>query len=266
MPGGARMAKLAALELRTGCAMTIVTPTEPNTEPLRTTLRIEAGAAQPVAPAATPEERSLLERELDRVQHALQDEQVAFGQQLNWLMLSQALFLNAYLIVLVLGWSTPLQGKRLLLGGLALFAAMVAVLVHLALRGGRDALHALRTQRRELEDSLHRRFGRTPVFQPVNIVTRGLGAFAVRLLPASFIAGWVAISLYTLAAPISSKASEETAAPPAAAPARTAPRAAPANRPPASPAAEPSTSNATIENGVAEPTNPAPPRRTGFKW
>lgn len=248
--------------------MRIVTPPEPNTEPPRTTLRIEAGAAQPVAPAPTPEERSQLERELDRVQHAVQAEQSAFGQQLNWLMLSQALFLNAYLIVLVLGWSTPLQGKRLLLGGLALFAAMVAVLVYLALRGGRDALHALRTQRRELEDTLHRRFGRAPVFQPANIVTRGLGAFAVRLLPVSFIAGWVAVSLYTLAAPISSKAIEEAAAAtsPAAAPARPTARAAAANRPVASSAAEPSNSNATIENGAAEPTDPTPPRRTGFKW
>lgn len=246
--------------------MRIVAPTQPMTEPPRTTLRIEAGAAQPVAPALTPEERSQLERELDRVQHAVQAEPSAFGQQLNWLMLSQALFLNAFLIVLVLGWSTPLQGKRLLLGGLALFAAMVAVLVHLALRGGRDALHALRTKRRELEDTLHRRFGRTPVFQPANIVARGLGASAVGLLPASFIAGWVAVSLYTLAAPISSKASAEAAAASAAAaPARPAPRAAAANRPAASSAAEPSNSNATIENGAAEPTDPAPPRRTGSK-
>lgn len=248
--------------------MRIVTPTEPNCEPPRTTLRIEAGAAQPVAPAPTPEERSQLERELDRVQHALQAEQSAFGQQLNWLTLSQALFLNAYLIVLVLGWSTPLQGKRLLLGGLAVFGAIVAVLVYLALRGGRDALHALRAQRRELEHSLHRRFGRTPVFQPANLVTRSLGGFAVRLLPASFIAGWVAVSLYTLAAPISSTASAEAAAAtsPAAAAARPAARAAAATRPVASSAAAPSNSNATIENGAAQPSDPAPPRRTGFKW
>lgn len=247
--------------------MTIVAGAEPDTEPPRTTLRIEAGAAPAAASAATPDERLRLERELDRVQYALQAEQSAFAQQLNWLMLSQALFLNAYLIVLVLGWSTPLQGKRLLLGGLAAFAAIVAVLAHLALRDGRDALHALRAQRRELEDSLHRRFGRTPVFQPTNIVTRSLGGHAVRLLPASFIAGWVAVSLYTLAAPISSKASPETAAAtsPAAAPARPAARAAAANRPAASSAAQPSSFHATIENGAAQSTDPAPPRRPGVQ-
>lgn len=247
--------------------MKIVAGAQPNTEPPRATLRIEVGAASPAASAATPEERSQLERELDRVQHALQAEQSAFAQQLNWLMLSQALLLNAYLIVLVLGWSTPLQGKRLLLGVLAVFATIVAVLVHLALRGGCEALHALRAQRRELEASLHRRFGRTPVFQPANIVTRSLGGHAVRLLPASFIAGRVAVSLYTLAAPISSKASAEAAAATsqAAAAARPAARAAAANRPVASSAAEPSSSHVTIENGAAQPTDPAPPRRPGFK-
>jgi hypothetical protein len=228
-----------------------VTTMEPNAEPSRATLRIEAGAAQPAAPAATPEERSQLERELDRVQCAVQAEQAAFAQQLNWLMLSQALFLNAYLIVLVVGWSAPLQGKRLLLGGLALFAALVAVLVFLALRGGRDAISGLRAQRRELEERLHRQFGRTPVFQPVSIVTRSVGAFAVRVLPASFIAGWVAVSVYTLAVPMSSTAIAEAAAP-ANAHVRPAPRGSAGGRPAGS--------------AAAEPIEALPPRRTGFKW
>jgi hypothetical protein len=247
--------------------MRIVTSAEPPVETQRSTLRFD-GNTVPAAngPAPTPEERIDLERELDRVQNAVQAEQVAFGQQLNWLMLSQALFLNAYLLVLVVGWSTPLQGKRLLLGGLAVFATIVAVLVYLALRSGRDALHALRTQRRQIETTLHAQHARAPVFQPLNIVTRGLGGFATRLLPASFIAGWMAISLYTLAAPISSKVIEESAAasaPAAAQSARPAARVPSANRA----AASVGTVEAPAEAASpAAPSESAPPRRTGFKW
>jgi hypothetical protein len=247
--------------------MRIVTSAEPAVEPERSTLRFDGNTVPAAnAPAPTPEERIVLERELDRVQNAVQAEQAVFGQQLNWLMLSQALFLNAYLLVLVVGWSTPLQGKRLLLGGLAVFAAIVAVLVYLALRSGRDALHALRAQRRQIETTLHSQHARTPVFQPVNIVTRGLGGFATRLLPASFIAGWVAISLYTLAAPISSKLIEDAtaaSAPAAAHSVRPAVRVPPANR---SASSTGSGETATDSANAAAQSETAPPRRTGFKW
>ncbi len=264
MPAAA-VAKLATPELPRRPVISIVAALEPNADAPRTTLRIDVAGAPRTEPAPAPEERTRMERELDRVQHALQAEHAMFGQQLNCLILSQALLLNAWLIVLVLGRSTPLQGNRLLLAGLALFAALVAVLVALALRGGRDALHALRSQQRELEDALHRRFGRTPLFQSASVVSRGFGAAAMRLLPARFVAGRVAISLYTLAAPMSSKAIEEATAS-TATPARAVPRAATPGRAAAPRAAQPAAASATIENGAVATPNPAAPQRPGFKW
>jgi hypothetical protein len=173
-----------------------------------TTLRFDRGPAN--APDASAnlgvERRELLERELDRVQGAFQAEQTSYSQQLNWLILSQGLFLIAYLLVLVLGVSAPLPAKRLLLAGLAAFAAGVAGLIYVALRGGRDAVHALREQRREIETTLHRDFGRTPIFVPRNVVTRGLSGLAAGILPAVFVAGWLIISLYALAAPLGASA------------------------------------------------------------
>jgi hypothetical protein len=184
--------------------------------PVRSTLRFDAGAASadgvPAAPAADAQRRLTLERELDRVQGALQTERTAYSQQLNWLMLSQGLFLNAYLLVLVLGFGAPLPAKRWLLGGLAVFAAGVALLIYVALRGSRDAAQALRQQRRRLEETLQRDFGRAPVFVPRSVVTRGLSGLAASLLPGTFIAGWVALTLYSLAAPLNALPSGQAAA------------------------------------------------------
>lgn len=164
-------------------------------------------AASPHAQAANAdsryERREALERDLDRVQNSLNSERAAFGQQLNWLMLSQALLLNAYLVVLIVGWSTPLPAKRLLLAGIAVFATVVAILITFALRGTRDAVMVLHQQRKGLEAALQRDFGRAPVFVPYGLVTRGLASFANGLLPLTFVAGWIAITLYTLAAPLS---------------------------------------------------------------
>lgn len=180
------------------------TPTAPNSE-IRS-YRLDA--ARPHATAANAdsryERRESLERDLDRVQHSLNSERAAFGQQLNWLMLSQALLLNAYLLVLILGWSAPLPGKRLLLAGIAVFATAVAVLIMFALRGTRDAVMVLHQQRKALEAALHKDFGRTPVFVPHAQVTRGLASFANGLLPLTFVAGWIVVTLYTLAAPLGS--------------------------------------------------------------
>jgi len=263
--------------------MGVVTPiaaSAPAGEPTeRSTLRLEASApAAAAAPHDSSDARRLqLERELDRVQGALQAEQTSYAQQLNWLMLSQGIFLNAYLLVLVLGFSTPLPGKRWLLGGIAIFGAGVAILIYLALRGGRDAVAAFRQQRKELEASLHRDYAREPVFVPRNIVTRGLSSLAAGLLPGTFIAGWIVLSIYTLAVPVngvppSTQATAPTPSAPAAA--RTPPRAAPAARSPA-PAtgaaatqeAEPAVAAAPVGEANTPPaTEPQPPRRTGFKW
>lgn len=177
-------------------------------KPRPATLRIEAGSAT-VGGDRSPQRRAQHEQELDRVQRALQAEQGTHSQQLNWLMLSQALLVNAYLLVLVLGWNTPLPGKRWLLAGIALFGAALAVMTYLALRGSRDAVTSLRVRRHEIEAQLHRDFQRTPVFIPHNIFTRGLAVAAVRLLPLAFICGWVAITLYTLGAPLGAAAPGE---------------------------------------------------------
>lgn len=167
-------------------------------------LRLEAGSAARTAAGADQsfERREELERELDRVQTALLSERATYGHQLNWLMLSQALLLNAFLVVLVLGWSTPLPGKRLLLAGLAVFAMSVAVLIVLALRGTRDAVMSLHQHRRRLEGALQRDFGREPLFASRALVTRALASLANGVLPALMLAGWIAITIYALAAPL----------------------------------------------------------------
>jgi|GEM_PF-1429093 len=167
----------------------------------KSSLRLEARgpSTRPLPPAG--ESREQLERELDRVQHGLLGERANFGQQLNWLLLSQALLLNAFLIVLVFGWSTPLPGKRALLAALALFAAALAILIVLALRGTRDAVLSLQELRQTLEARLHKDCQRAPLFASRALVTRSLATAAGGLLPVAIVAGWIALALYALAAP-----------------------------------------------------------------
>lgn len=241
-----------------------------------TTLRLDARSRAPGsdhAPERPPESpsREALERELDRVQAAVQAGATTFGQQITWLLLAQALFLNAYLMVLVFGAGPAIPGKRWLLAGLAIFATAFAVLTYLALRGSRDALRALRAARREVEAALAR-LGREPVFAPRNFVTAGLASFASGLLPASFIAGWVAISIYALAAPNGPRPIEDTASgpnenPPAiaarpAAPRPSGPRTASPVRTPAASAESPAVETAARDSPPAD----EPKKRTGFKW
>ena len=183
-------------------------------EEVATTLRLDARGRSPgeAAPDRQPgsPSRDALERELDRVQLALQAGETSVGQQITWLLLAQALFLNAYLLILVFGTGPAIPGKRWLLAGIAIFSAAFAVFTYLALRGSRDALRALRATRRDIEAALAK-LGRTPVFAPRNFVTAGLASFASSLLPASFIAGWVAISVYALAVPNGPRPAEEPA-------------------------------------------------------
>lgn len=263
--------------------MQVIKRVETQSDTRPPTLRLDVRARpQTLEPSASPSpakdrvrppSRDILERELDRVQGAVQASEATFGQQLNWLLLAQALFLNAYLVVLVFGSGTALPGRRWLLAGLAIFAVVVAVFTYLALRGSRDAVSTLRATRRELETALAKQ-GRAPLFAPKGIMTAGLSSFAVSVLPAIFIVGWLVISVYALATPgkmpTTSISTEPTAtgAPPAAptatrstgaartAPARTAP-------PAPSSAAPPSTNNSS----QPAPTPSAePPKRTGFKW
>ncbi|HEU0202199.1 MAG TPA: hypothetical protein VFR86_17425 [Burkholderiaceae bacterium] len=180
------------------------------------TLRIEGHSPATLrALDSSRERRAALEQELDRVNGALLAEQAVHGKQLNWLMLSQALLVNAYLVVLVLGWSEPLPAKRWLLAGLAAFGAAVAVLSYLLLRGGREATQTLRQRRRDLEFTLYQHFQRPPVFVSAGLFSRGTVAIALRLLPMTFIGGWIAITLYTLGAPALESARLEARAVPA---------------------------------------------------
>ena len=154
------------------------------------TIRIEASGR------TDSHRRRDLERELDRVQTAAPSRPASPGRHLKWLLLSQGLLLNAFVILLVFGWSAPLPAKRLLLGGIALTGAALVVLIDVALRGTRES-------RRATSHS-------------------GLGHLAARVLPATFVAGWIALSLYALALPASVKAFEEARITPAAAPAAVA--------------------------------------------
>lgn len=241
-----------------------------------TTLRLDApqrndvSVRVPVVP-----QREQLERELDRVQSAIHAGDATFGQQITWLLLGQALFLNAYLLVLVFGAGAALPGKRWLLAGLAIFAATFAVLTYLALRGSRDASRALRAQRRDLEAVLAK-LGREPVFAPRNFVTAGLSSFASSLLPASFVAGWVAISIYALAVPSGPRPTEDLSGvvppvdtPAATTPARPAqPRVVPRPAPPPQTPATTTEPTDTAESAPVEtaPAEEAPKKRPGFKW
>jgi hypothetical protein len=241
-------------------------------------LRLEAHGGPHTRPLVDTsyERREHLERELDRVQNSLLAERNTYGQQLNWLMLSQALLLNAFLFVLILGWSTPLPAKRLLLAGLAVFAAAVAVLIVLALRGTRDAVISLHQHRKSLEATLQKDFGRDPVFASRAIVTRGLASAANGLLPATFVAGWIALTIYALAAPLggTAEAGPNTAAP-TVAPGSSRPTARTPERTASAVPFSPPTADATtgsgqsqvadaspVESGLASPAR----RAGGFKW
>lgn len=256
--------------------MRIVSPTEPAAAPTAASpasetrsLRLEASGplTRPLVDTSF-ERREALERELDRVQSSLLGERSSFGQQLTWLMVSQALLLNAFLFVLILGWSTPLPAKRLLLAGLAVFAAVVAVLVVLALHGTRDAVMSLHQQRKSLEATLQKDFGRAPIYAPRTVVTRGLAGFANGLLPATIVAGWIALTIYALAAPLggatdSPVSAAGSAGAPAAAQASRNGLRAPARSMSSTTAADAQVADAAPADGTAAP----PARRTGgFKW
>ena len=161
----------------------------------RTTLRIENGAPTALpsdTPDPTADRRAILERELDRLQQAIQIDQQSAGQHLNWLLLSQALFMNAFLIVLVLGGAVPLSFASGLLVGLAALGVVAAVILHAALRRVREEIAMLRLQRRAVEMSLQKEFGRVPMFPP----NRNEAPSAA--LPAIFLAAWVLLVAYAV--------------------------------------------------------------------
>lgn len=222
--------------------------------------------------------RDMLERELDRVQSAVQASEATFAQQLSWLLLAQALFLNAYLVVLVFSTPLTLPGRGGLLAGLAIFAAVFAAFSCLSLRGSRDAARTLRATRTELESKLAKQ-GRTPVFAHQRVISARRSALTAHVLPAAFIVGWLMISIYALAG---GHASEEVVEPHSSV-LRMNPAAAAVTPVAANPAATsaplpvrnaPSRMTAPAANAAPNAANPAttaqeaeePRRHTGFKW
>lgn len=183
--------------------------------------------------------RPALERELDRLNTAVQGSAAALGQHLSWLLVAQALLLTSYLIVLVGGWALPLPGKRGLLVGITVFALCAVAATYLGLRAARDRVGPLKMQRQRVEDALERVAGRPPAFARQGAVTALLAHASTRGLPVLMIAGWVVLCVYTLALPLPSEpravaASTELRASPTAAPtAARAPRPAAAKSGPA---------------------------------
>lgn len=237
------------------------------------TLRLDLRAGAPsLPPSASPPSslaaasrmpsRDSLERELDRVQGAVQASEASFGQQLNWLLLAQALFLNAYLVVLVFGSAPAIPGRRWLLAGLALFAVVFAAFTYLALRGSRDAVSRLRATRQDLEATLARQ-GRAPLFAPRSLMSAGLSSFAINVLPATFIVGWLIISIYALAVPGGARpiAGERPVSQTHTASSAAAPKT------PNKPATRSPTKPASPSNAPAQKTDPpAADKRSGFRW
>jgi hypothetical protein len=192
------------------------------------------GSAQAVRDAAAMpdaiDSRLSLERELDRLNHALAVHAGAAAQHANWTLLTQAFLLTSYLIVLVGGWNVPLPGKRWLLMLIAGYGAVSLVLGYLAQRGSRERLAPLRQGRRVVEQALERVAGRPPLFSRDRWLAAAAGEWAARLLPLAVLAGWGALALYTLALPLQADprtaAARDTraAAATAVSPAATAPR------------------------------------------
>jgi hypothetical protein len=164
------------------------------------------GSAQAVRDAVAASDaddtRLGLERELDRLNGALGTHAAAAAHYLNWTLLAQAFLLTAYLIVLVGGWTVPLPGKRWLLAAIAGYGAVSLVLGYLSHRGCRDRLAPLRQSRRVIEQALERVARRPAVFSRERAWATALGEWSARLLPLAILAGWGALTLYTLALPL----------------------------------------------------------------
>jgi len=168
-------------------------------------LSTKDGSAQAVRDAAASElidSRMALERELDRLNVAVGAHSTASAQHLQWSVLAQAFLLTSYLIVLVGGWSLPLPGKRWLLAAIAGFAIVSLVLGHLSQRGSRDRIAPLRLSRRLVEQALERIAARPVVFSRDGVIARSVGDWATTLMPIAILAGWVALTLYTLTLPL----------------------------------------------------------------
>jgi hypothetical protein len=132
----------------------------------RATLRIDAERPVP-APPPSPEQaqvgrREAAERELDRLQQAVNTEQLALGQHMNWLIASQAILIHAFLMVFVVSGMGVIALNHWLLGSLALIGIMSALALHASLDSRGKSLAMLVVQRRAIEAELSTLTGRSP--------------------------------------------------------------------------------------------------------
>jgi hypothetical protein len=214
------------------------------------------GSAQAVRDAAAASEavdsRMALERELDRLNEALGAHATAAAQHLNWTLLAQAFLLTSYLIVLVGGWSVPLPGKRWLLAAIVGYGAISLVLGYLSQRGSRDRLAPLRNSQRLVEQALERVANRPTVFSRERRLVTTFGDWATRLLPVFILAGWAALTLYTLALPIPADGRNAAAARSDTRTAASTAPAAPRARAPGRKVEETAAASASAEAGTGE--------------
>jgi hypothetical protein len=207
--------------------MRILPATGPDRDNPSTTLRIDTRIdtrSSSAPPDVSPERRAALERELDRVQTALLAERASFIPLLSALLLTQGLFLIAFCLLLSAP-AVPALNARLLMAGVAGAAATATLLVWLLLRPMREAMSGLRNQRRDLEAKLYKDFRRRPTFAPRSLLTRSLAGLAASALPLLFMAAWIALAIFALAAPPRTATADAATAAPAVQRAR--PRAAP---------------------------------------
>lgn len=164
------------------------------------------GSAQAVRDAVVADNggdaRIALERELDRLNGTLNAHALAAAQHANWTLLAQAFLLTSFVIVLVGGWTIALPGKRWLLAAIACYALLSLLLGTLAQRGTRDRIAPLRVSRKLTEEALERVAGRPPVFSRERALSATLGDIATRITPWLVVAGWLALTVYTLAMPL----------------------------------------------------------------
>lgn len=176
---------------------------------------------------AKDDNRLALERELDRLNVAIQGSAAALGQHLSWMLVAQAFLLVAYMIALVAGWNVPLPGKRWLLLGIAGCAVVAVLATYLGLRAARDRVGPLKQHRQRVEDALERVAARPPAFARQGAITAALAQLSTRGLPVVICGGWTALALYALALPMPNEVrtaasiSEPRASGAAAAPAKT---------------------------------------------
>ena len=176
-------------------------------EKLMRALSPNDGSADAVREAADAalnhgDNRPALERELDRLNTAIQGSAAALGQHLSWTIVAQSFLLTAWVVVLVGSWTLPIPGKRWLLTGIAVFALLAVVLTYLGLRAARDRVGPLKRQRQRVEEALERVAARPPAFARQGAITALLAQASTRGLPLLIIGGWVALTLYTLALPL----------------------------------------------------------------